>query len=397
MAEPGNLVELDAGSIAAGGACVSHAPDGRVVFVRHCLPGERVLARLTGVGARFLRADAVEVLRRSGDRVDPPCPHAGAGRCGGCDWQHATLTAQRAMKADLVRQALGRIAGLEVALAVEPVGRSDGLRWRSRVRFGIEPSGRAGLRRHRSHELEPVTCCPIASEAVEALGLERRRWRGAREVEVFAPHGGDVLVSVVPRSGARVRLPDSTVEVVAGPGAHTWCAVRVDGLDRGFRVSAGAFWQVHVDAPELLVRAVLDALAPMPGDRVADLHAGVGLFTVHLAAAVGPGGSVIAVERDPVACADAEANGAGLSWLRLRCATVDAQLVESLPELDRVVLDPPRTGAGTAVLDALTRRRPRLRRLVYVACDAASFARDLRVASKPAGRWCRCVRSTCSR
>ena len=91
----GESLELVVGDVAQGGWCVAREPGGRVVLVRHTLPGERVRARLTEVTARFARAEATEVLEASPDRVQPPCPHAYPGGCGGCDWQHATLPAQR--------------------------------------------------------------------------------------------------------------------------------------------------------------------------------------------------------------------------------------------------------------------------------------------------------------
>ncbi|HVA05497.1 MAG TPA: TRAM domain-containing protein, partial [Acidimicrobiales bacterium] len=94
-----DVLQLDVGNVASGGGCVARAPDGRVVFVRHSLPGERVSARITATTSSFLRADAVEILRPSPDRVTPPCPHAGPGRCGGCDFQHVRLEAQRQLKA----------------------------------------------------------------------------------------------------------------------------------------------------------------------------------------------------------------------------------------------------------------------------------------------------------
>lgn len=380
---PGDLLELEVGSVAAGGSCVARAPDGRVVFVRHSLPGELVRARLTGISAHFARADAVEVIAAAPERVEPPCPHAGPGRCGGCDWQHVALPAQRALKADLVRQALSRLAGLDPDVVVEPVGRPDGLAWRSRVRFGVARSGRVGLRRHRSNDLELVRRCPIASEEVESAGVEARTWRGASEVEVFAPPGGGVLVSVSPRPGSPRRSPPqpaASAQVGVGRRGSSGHAVMAEGAGLDFRVSPGSFWQVHVDAPGVLVPAVLEALAPRPGDRVVDLHAGVGLFAAHLARAVGPGGRVLAVERDPVASADAVANAAGLSQLEVRRASVSAPFVESLEGFDLAVLDPPRSGAGVEVMRALARRSPPLRRIAYVACDPASLARDLRAA-----------------
>ncbi|MDA8290491.1 MAG: TRAM domain-containing protein, partial [Actinomycetota bacterium] len=173
--------------MASGGGCVARAPDGRVVFVRHALPGELVVARVTAESASFLRADAVAVLEPSADRVDPPCPHAGPGRCGGCDWQHVALAAQRELKGGLVSGHLRHLAGVEVPVVVEPLEDDAGLGWRTRVRFAVGPNGAVGFRRHRSHDVEPVERCPVASAEVERAGVEARPWPGAREVEVFAP------------------------------------------------------------------------------------------------------------------------------------------------------------------------------------------------------------------
>ena len=136
------LVELTAGEVAHGGWCVARDPGGRVVFVRHTLPGERVLARITDATAKFARAEAVEIIEASPDRVTAPCPYARPGGCGGCDWQHASLPAQRRLKAEVVQQQLRRIAGLERDVTVEPVpGDTSGLGWRTRVRFAVGPDG----------------------------------------------------------------------------------------------------------------------------------------------------------------------------------------------------------------------------------------------------------------
>ena len=131
----GELVELDVGPVAHGGHCVAR-DHGQVVFVRHALPDERVRARITDgrTDSRFLRADAVQVLRASPFRVTPPCPYAGPGRCGGCDWQHVTPEHTRELKAAVVSEQLRRLAGIERQVTVEPLpGRDDGQRWRSRV------------------------------------------------------------------------------------------------------------------------------------------------------------------------------------------------------------------------------------------------------------------------
>jgi tRNA/tmRNA/rRNA uracil-C5-methylase (TrmA/RlmC/RlmD family) len=371
-------LELVVGAPAAGGSFVARADDGRVVFVRHALPGERVRARVTQEARSYLRADAVEVLEPSPERVERPCQYAGPGRCGGCDYQHVPLPLQRALKAQLVAEQLRRLAGVELLPEVEEVpGAPDGLGWRTRVGFAVDPAGRAGLHRHRSSDLEPVDRCLIAAPGVEAVGAQRLPWPGAAQVEVAASPSAAV-VSVTSRTGRRPRLPDVDAGLaVDGRAQRVPHGLVHEVLGRRYEVRAGGFWQVHVGAAEALGRAVLDGLDPQPGDRVADLYAGAGLFAALLAERVGSDGSVVAVEGDRGAVTDASRNLADLPHARTVHAAVTPEAVGRLGPVDLVVLDPPRAGAGLDVTAALARLRPR--RLAYVACDAASFARDLRV------------------
>jgi tRNA/tmRNA/rRNA uracil-C5-methylase (TrmA/RlmC/RlmD family) len=378
-------MELRTGPIAAGGGCVARAEDGRVVFVRHALPGELVVAEVTAETTSFLRADAVEIVEASPDRVEPPCPHAGPGRCGGCDFQHVALAAQRSLKAALVSEQLRRLAGDDRPVVVEPVaGDEDGLRWRTRVRFAVDRSGSVGLHGHRSHRVERVEHCAIATADVDRVGVGSHRWSGAREVEVLTSgQGGVPVVSV--QTGRR-RLGDrpslEAGRVVNGRTERQPHRLSVDVLGHRYGVSAGVFWQVHPGAPEVLARAVLDGCGAGPGDRVLDLYSGAGLFSVVLADAVGPGGSVTAVERSGRACADAARNSEGQAQVTVVRHDVTAELVATgVGPVDLVVLDPAREGAGRAVMEALLARRPAPRRVVYVSCDPASFARDLRVAT----------------
>jgi tRNA/tmRNA/rRNA uracil-C5-methylase (TrmA/RlmC/RlmD family) len=377
-------MELVTGAVAAGGGCVARADDGRVVFVRHSLPGERVVAVVTSETRSFLRADAVEVLESSADRVPPPCPLAGPGRCGGCDWQHVAVPAQRELKEALVAEQLRRLAGIDRVVTVEEVpGAPDGLGWRTRVRFAVDRSGRIGLHRHRSTTIEPVAHCPLATPAVDGVGVGQVPWRGAHHVEVTAaPGGGRAVVAV--ETGRRALADTPRLDaglVVNGRTRRRPDRVQfeVDGVR--FGVSTGVFWQVHPGAASVLTRCVLEGLAPRPGDRVADLYSGAGLFTVPLARAVGSRGSVVAVERSGRACADAVRNAQDLHHVEIVRSEVDADLVaDGLGGPDLVVLDPAREGAGRAVTEALVSLRPPPRRVAYVSCDPASFARDLRVA-----------------
>jgi|SRR6185437_1259906 len=384
-------MELRVGAMASGGGCVARGPDGKVVFVRHALPGELVRAEVTSETAKFLRADAVAVLEPSPDRVDPPCRFAGPGRCGGCDWQHVDVAAQRRLKADMVAEQLRRLAGVDRPVVVEEVpGAADGLGWRTRVRFAVDDDGRAGFRGHRSHAVVPVDRCLLATPEVESAGVEGRRWPAVADVEVFGGPGLDGRVTSVVGDRRR-RVPADALPggpgglVVDGRTVRPPRRLAVDVLGHRFMVSSGVFWQVHSGAPALLARAVLDALSARPGEAVADLYAGVGLFAVLLARAVGPTGSVTAVERDRRACADAVGNaerlvkGESAKVSVVRTSVTPRLVGRELGNPDLVVLDPAREGAGQPVMAALAKLRPAPRRIAYISCDAASFSRDVKV------------------
>ncbi|MGO4342828.1 class I SAM-dependent RNA methyltransferase [Pedococcus sp. 2YAF34] len=381
----GDVVEVEVGPVAHGGFCIARY-EGRVVFLRHALPGERVRARVTEAkpGQRFVRADAVEVVEASEHRVTAPCPYAGPGLCGGCDFQHVEVGHQRELKAAVVREQFSRLAHLEVAVAVEPVpGDHDGLGWRTRVEFAVDEAGRAGLRQHRSHDVVPVDTCLIADEGVLATGVLHGHWDGEQAVDVVAPSTGEAVVVPVPSGEQDV---PTVVEHVA--------AQRFAG---DFQVSARGFWQVHPGAAATFVDTVLEVLAPREGETALDLYSGVGLFAAALAEAVGPGGKVVAVESDADAVASAAANLAAYpSVLALRARVDDAFGVARpkrsgpgsrgqrsrklrrhplLPlRADLVVLDPPRTGAGKDVVAQVAALEPRA--IAYVACDPAALARD---------------------
>ncbi|MCX6401257.1 MAG: TRAM domain-containing protein [Propionibacteriales bacterium] len=334
----GQRFEVEIGPVAHGGHCVARVQvtaeteevgqpsrdQTRVVFVRHALPGERVVVEITEgtAGDRFWRADAVEVLTASPDRVDAPCRFAGPGLCGGCDFQHVALDAQRRLKGDVVREQLRRLAGLEVTLTVEAVpGDTDGLGWRTRQRYVSLPGGARGMRKHRSHDVVAVDECLLA-----------------------APTGPSY-----------------------------------DVRGRSFDVAGGGFWQVHPGAPEALVDAVLSALEPKPGESALDLYAGVGLFSGFLLDAVGPDGRVAAVEGDPDASRLSVANCPGLQATAGDVAAVlaNGRLGQVWDSADLVVLDPPRAGAKRAVVEEVVRRAPRA--VAYVACDPAALARDVAI------------------
>jgi tRNA/tmRNA/rRNA uracil-C5-methylase (TrmA/RlmC/RlmD family) len=379
----GTRITLDIERAAHGGHCVGRH-DGRVVFVRHALPGEQVEAVVTGHGAkdRFLRADAVAILVASPDRVDAPCSHARAGGCGGCDWQHASRGAQLAIKSEILREQLHRLGGLDEvggvpladSVSVEAVpGDVDGLGWRTRVRYAVAADGRPGFRRHRSHAVEAVARCPLVTDAVDEVGATRLTWPGAEEVEVVASSGGERAVLVEPTTAARTTGLDRDV-AVRGLRGRTW--VREVAGGREWRVQSSGFWQVHPGAADTLVAAVREALEPQPGESLLDLYSGVGLFAGCLAADLGPDARIDAVEFSIDACKDARRNLHDLPQVRIHQGDVEAWLDSgAVDTADLVVLDPPRSGAGAAVLDHVLDLAPRA--IAYVACDPAALGRDV--------------------
>ena len=377
MATDAPLVELVVGPVAHGGHCVARL-DGRVVFVRHSLPGERVRARLTeaGEGRSFWRADAVEVVDASPDRVPSAWPQAGPGGVGGGELAHVALPAQRAWKRSVLEEQLRRLAHDERPVEVVAAPGDDdrgGLGWRTRIDLVADGEGRAGMYRHRSHEVLPLGAMPLASEAVAALGLFDRRWPAGARVEAVVPAGAQAGVVLVdgepfdlshgrldPRPNARTTVHE---QVTTPTGSWT------------YRVSAAGFWQVHREAPGVLVEAVLGAAGDLSGARVVDLYSGAGLFTLPLADAAGADGAVLAVEGDDRAVRDTRRLLHDRPQVTLRGGDVARVLASGVGEADVVVLDPPRTGAGRHVVEAVGALAPR--RVVYVACDPAALARDV--------------------
>ena len=317
----GDRFEVEIGPVAHGGFWIARH-DGRVIFVRHALTGERAIVEVTegSDGDKFWRADAVEILKAASDRVEAPCEFARPGGCGGCDFQHVALRAQRELKAEVIKEQFRRLAKMDVDVTVEAVaGDRNGLRWRTRQTY-VGP-GR-GMRKHRSHDVIEVEDCLIAR-------------RDARE-----PSDASVT---------------ETVDAA--------------GITRTFQVASDGFWQVHPGAPRALVEAVLSALDPQVGETVLDLYSGVGLFSSFLAER---DTSVTAIEGEK----QASEYGAG-NVLKARSVTSDVAtwLSQNPGETDLVVLDPPRAGAGRKVVAAVADRAPRA--IAYVACDPSALARDV--------------------
>jgi tRNA/tmRNA/rRNA uracil-C5-methylase (TrmA/RlmC/RlmD family) len=378
MADAPDIVDLTITNVAHGGIFVARH-EGRVVFVPDTTPGETVRARLVDTRKKsFWRAETLEVLDPSPDRVDHVWSAASidrdpADRAGGAEFGHIDLTAQRRLKGEVLSDALVRFGGLEVGseptrTLVEPTpgdAAGDGLGWRTRVTLHVDDDGRVGPFAVRSHRVIPVDDLPLATPDVAAAAPLSERLGGVGTVDVVQSRDGVIVA----------------VDGVASAGS-----LREIVGERPYFLDPLGFWQVHREAASVLSAAVADAVDPALFDPAApnlDLYGGVGLFAGTLADRFGHGVRITTVESDASATDHAAENLADVLGARAVTARVDRFVtgIAREPGVERyrdatVVLDPPRSGAGTAVVRSLTALAPA--QIVYVACDPVALARDTR-------------------
>ncbi len=381
------MLELEVERIAHGGVAVARH-EGRVVFVADAIPGELVAAQVIDAGReRFWRAETVSVLRASPDRREHRWPEASVDRApeqraGGAEFGHIAMPRQRELKAEVLRDALRRFGGVEADPAVEPVDAAvapgvdldAGTGWRTRVRLHVASDGTVGPYASRTHTVVPVASLPLAVPELQALAPLDRRLEGATAVDLVAPAVGDAQV-VVRSSDDRRARPGDAPTVVEQVG------------ERRFTVDRDGFWQVHRGAAATLTAAVQDLIDPDRFDPAAenqDLYGGVGLLAAAVGDRFGSDLRITTVEADAGATEHAGANLAEWVGARAVTARVDRYLGELTAGSDAagrtlrgatVVLDPPRSGAGRAVVDRIAELRPA--QLVYVACDPVALARDV--------------------
>ena len=334
--------------------------EGIPLFVPRSAPGDELRVRLVERKPGYGRAEILEVLKPGDGRREPPCRHF--ARCGGCDLQHLEEAAQLKAKAQAVRETLRRLGDVESLPKVTVVpGQPWGYRLRTQLHVDEDPDRglRIGYFGRGSHDLEPVTQCPVlVPELEDALGVLPRRLRDVRHRRIDLTAGDDARWTASPPVEG---LPQGEVETRIGDFVYAY--------------DARCFFQSH---RQLIPALIEHALGPETGEESGtayDLFAGVGLFSLPLARRFE---RVIAVEGDRIANRftkrNARANG-------LKNVTVERQSVESWirmlpPKRPLVVVDPPRFGLTHPVRRALVERRPR--RLTYVSCHAATLARDLK-------------------
>lgn len=389
---------VEVGKPVHGGACIAEHSDGRKLFVRGALPGEKVRIALIASHKKYAWAEVIDVITPSANRVPHIWPEAQAVGGGGVELGHVTPAYQREWKGLVLQEQLLRLGGDEVIghlrelsggteVKVQPAPgdapqdeTADPLLGRrTRVQLFVGEDGKLGMRKYRSHDLVSINSLPIADPRIAELDVFEdekwmRHWRPKQRVSLEAPTADDPVV-VTPRGAF-------TAPGKKKKGNSLWRAT-ANEQSFDFPVRPGGFWQTHREAPNVLAQAVLDGAKIRPGDTVAELYSGAGLFTRFLAEAALPGGEVITLEGDQRAIDNAAAGMAGLvkgQSLQLFQGNVTADNVRLLlgqtrKPVDVIVLDPPRKGAGKEVIQQLSESSAS--RIVLISCDPAAGARDI--------------------
>lgn len=391
----GRTLEVTLDRPAHGGFCVARH-DGRVVFVRQGLPGERVRVRVEADDKpSWCRAEVIEVLDPSPHRRPSVCAASAHSGSGCCDLAHVDRAGALAYKTAVLREQLERIGGPTVAdigevpveaLPAAPEATAPDLGWRTRVRLTADADGRFGYHRYRSEDVVADLRCPQPVAGLIDGVADLRAAPGSELLLMRDADGSRHVVEIGPpapaarsRSGSRreratgrrarggARRTSTVLEgdptVVERVGSHVW------------RLEPSGFWQAHIAAPRVYSDVVTEWADPEAGDIVWDLYSGAGLFAAPLADRVGPTGGVDAVEIAPAAIAAGRRSLADLPAVRFHRGETVRTLASLRPDPRVIVLDPPRAGAGRAVVAAASAAEPA--RIVHIGCDPASFARDL--------------------
>ncbi|MCW2659367.1 MAG: rRNA methyltransferase [Mycobacterium sp.] len=368
-----NELTLVTGAPANGGSCVAHH-EGRVVFVRYALPGERVRVRVTAERGSYWHAEVVEVIEPSQDRVASLCPIAGVDGAGCCDLAFATPEATRALKAQVVANQLQRLGGHRWSGAeagAEPLSDSGPTGWRTRVRLDVGADRRPGFHRYHSDELvTDLRCAQLPAGMLDGLaeGLFKAELAPGAQLHVALDDDGERHVVRTLRQGGQTAttVAEGGYEAVQRVGARSW------------RVPVTAFWQAHRDAAGVYSDLVADWAQPSTGMTVWDLYGGAGVFAAALGDAVGESGQVLTIDTSRSATRAARTALADLPQVTVVTDSVRRALTArgaSASRAEVAVLDPPRAGAGRDVIDLLAGAG--VPRVVHIGCEAASFARDI--------------------
>jgi 23S rRNA (uracil1939-C5)-methyltransferase len=334
--------------------------DGQVVFAAYGIPGEEAVVEIERRSKDYLMGRVVEVLSPSPHRVEAPCPYFRT--CGGCQWQHIDYPFQAELKARIVGEQLRRIGKFEKPPVAATVAAEERWHYRNHARFSTDRQGQLGFVSLLRRRFVPIDHCRIMHPWINGV-LERLQGKCAGLHQVAIRYGVRTEQALIHPSLQKI---DDSI-----PSGQT--SYEEELLGRRFRISGASFFQVNTRQAEVLIEVVREKLALAHDHLLLDAYAGVGTFAVLLAPYVR---SVAAIEESPAAVADAVINQAGIKNIVFYQGKVEQVLAEIPERPDAAILDPPRVGCHPDAIAAVLRRPPA--RLVYVSCDPATLARDLR-------------------
>lgn len=362
------LIEIE--KLVYGGDGLSRV-DGQVVLTPLVLPQEQVTVETSRIKNGLLRGAVTKIEQPSPHRIAPRCPYFGA--CGGCQYQHSDYAFQVEQKRAILLENLQRLGGIRYTGEVNTLTAEPWF-YRNRIQLHFDKSS-SGFHRLGSNQLVPVDDCFIASpllvEAIQKLSaiVKKPEWPSfLQSLELFSNETDlqiNVLDTTRPVAARFFDWLKSFLPLAPGPIAY-------QAVGHNFRISHGAFFQVNRFLVEQLVEEVIGGAS---GEQAIDLYAGVGLFSLPLAAKFG---RVDSVERSGPAVRDLEFNAqqAGVSNVTAERAAAEDFLRGLQDAPDLIVVDPPRSGLGKEATQELIRVKPK--KLTIVSCDPATLARDLK-------------------
>jgi 23S rRNA (uracil1939-C5)-methyltransferase len=407
-------------SMAFGGYGVARV-DGKVLFIPYTATGDEVWVEVTEEKKRYSIGKLVRMIKPSPWRIDPPCPYFGI--CGGCQWQHINPSIHGEMKETILIETLKRLGKVDPIPLVDVVPFPKPYGYRVRVQLRVKEKA-IGYYQERSHRIVDISHCPIShpliNRIISILREQQDHFPNLEEIEInaspkeekgillFHPHLYDRRLEYFvkqfsphptppPRGGRSVRLETEEREGVSHPILKGIAIAKKGGwtlfgdpslsfalpLEEGggeknisFRISPGSFSQVNLEQNEKLIHTVVEFLGTIKAERVLDLYAGVGNFTLPLAIHAR---EVWGIEENRTAIEDAQFN-AEKNGIR-NAHFIEGEVEEVLKDWhkgrpDQVVLDPPRTGCKK-IVDLIAGLKPK--KIVYVSCEPTTFARDLRL------------------
>ena len=353
----GDIIALDIGTIANGGHFIARHND-QIIFVRHSITGERANVKITAVNSKFAFGDAVEILKKSKDRVNAPCKYSHPEGCGGCDFQHIDLKTQLNFKKIVIQDQFKRIAKIDINPDLISADSESGLNWRSRLNLGISENKKLGLHSHKSNKIIEIDECLIALKEINNLDVFNKHWENNDNIKISCSSENDITISHL---GKKISGSDKLQEVVR---------------DNKFNISPQSFWQSHKSAPGIILEQVLKFANIKKGERVCDLYGGVGLFTLPISKIIGENGEVHLIETNKACIDDANEMFANLKNIFIHHGTVEQKL-GSIKKIDTIILDPPRNGISKQVINQMIEKKPHT--IVYVSCNPSTLARDTKI------------------